>query len=228
MYCRVRLQVWLLATFMLLCVQQAAFAEEPDTRMQIAVIAAEQGVEVRWLHANVQRAATMALPQLWNRLIPRHAHRLIPRKVNAIRFLKKAMPTENGVNIIFDQKRVLSYLEQNNIPYYVEQSAGSSGTGAQISHPVVGEQTGQMPLAQAQVQSGWLTIQRQASLPEQVLFEDDLGRNPHVVSLSLRQVNSQSRQYRLSLKGSGDQWLFEWVKRRGMTLTESVEGWVVR
>jgi len=228
MYCRMRLQVWLIATFMLLCVQQPAFAEESDTRMQITVIAAEQGVEVRWLHTNIQRAATMALPLLWNRLIPRHAHRLIPKKVNAIRFLKKAKPTEEGVNIIFDQKRVLSYLDQNNIPYYVEQSAGSSGTGMQISHPVVDGQPEQIPLAQAQGQSGWLTILRQASLPEQVLFEDDLGRDPRVVSLSLRQVNSQSRQYRLSLKGSDDQWLFEWVKRRGMTLTESVEGWVVR
>ena len=73
-----------------------------------------------------------------------------------------------------------------------------------------------------------LTIQRQASLPEQVLFEDDLGRDPHVVTLSLRQVNKQGRQYRLSLKGSDDQWLFEWIKRRGMMLTASVEGWVVR
>jgi len=213
---------------MLICVQQSAFADEPDTRMQIAVIAAEQGVEVRWLHANIQRAATMALPRLWNRLIPRHARKLIPKKVNAIRFLKKATPTEKGVNIIFDQKRVLSYLEQNNIPYYVEQSAGGSGAGTQISHPVVAGQPGQMPLAQAQVQSGWLTIQRRASLPEQVLFEDDLRHDPRVVSLSLRQVNSQSRQYRLRLKGSDDQWLFEWVKRRGMMLTESAEGWVVR
>ena len=122
MYCRERLHIWMLAACMLLCAQPAAFAEEPDTRMQIAVIAAKQGVEVRWLHANIQRAATMALPQLWNRLIPRHAHGLIPKKVNAIRCLKKAVPTEKGVNIIFDQRRGLSYLKNNKVPYYVEQS----------------------------------------------------------------------------------------------------------
>ncbi len=228
MYCRMRLHIWMLASFMLLCAQPAAFAEEPDTRMQIAVIAAEQGVEVRWLHANIQRAATMALPQLWNRLIPRHAHGLIPKKVNAIRFLKKAVPTEKGVNIIFDQRRVLSYLKKNHVPYYVEQSAGYSETGSQISSPVVDGKSGQLPLVQMQGKSVLLTIQGQASLPEQVLFEDDLGRDPRVVSLSLRQVNRQGRQYRLSLKGSDDQWLFEWIKRRGMTLTESAEGWVVR
>ncbi|MDQ6999358.1 MAG: hypothetical protein Q9M12_00525 [Mariprofundus sp.] len=218
----------MLAACMLLCAQPSAFAEEPDTRMQIAVIAATQGVEVRWLHANIQRAATMALPQLWNRLIPRHAHGLIPKKVNAIRFLKKAVPTEKGVNIIFDQRRVLSYLKNNNVPYYVEQSVGHSETGSQIPGPVVDGHSGQAPLAQTVGRSGLLTIQRQASLPEQVLFEDDLGRDPHVVTLLLRQVNRQGRQYRLSLKGPDDQWLFEWIKRRGMTLTASVEGWVVR
>ncbi len=228
MYCRVRLHRWMLAAFMLLCAQPAVFAEEPDTRMQIAVIAAEQGVEVRWLHANIQRAATMALPQLWNRLIPRHAHGLIPKKVNAIRFLKKAVPTEKGVNIIFDQRRVLSYLKKNHVPYYVEQSAGYSETGSQISSPAVDGKSGQLPLVQMQGKSVLLTIQGQASLPEQVLFEDDLERDPRVASLSLRQVNRQGRQYRLSLKGSDDQWLFEWIKRRGMTLTESAEGWVVR
>jgi len=227
MYCRERLHIWMLAACMLLCAQPYAFAEEPDTRMQIAVIAATQGVEVRWLHANIQRAATMALPQLWNRLIPRHAHGLVPKKVNAIRFLKKAVPTEKGVNIIFDQRRVLSYLKNNNVPYYVEQSVGHSETGVRIPRSVDG-QSGQAPLAQAEGRSGLLTIQRQASLPEQVLFEDDLGRDPHVVTLLLRQVNGQGRQYRLSLKGSDDQWLFEWIKRRGMTLTASVEGWVVR
>jgi len=138
------------------------------------------------------------------------------------------MPTENGVNIIFDQKRVLSYLKKNNVPYYVEQSAGHFKTGFQIYSPVVDGQSGQTPLARTQGKSGLLTIQLQASLPEQVLFEDDLGHDPRVVSLSLRQVNRQSRQYRLGLKGSDDQWLFEWIKLRGMTLTESVEGWLVR
>jgi len=212
-----RMQVWL-AFFMLLCVQQSVFAE-PDPRMQVAVIAANQGVEVRWLHTHIQRAAMMALPQLWNRLIPGHAHNMIPKKVSAIRFLKKATPTEEGVNIIFDQRRVFSYLEDNKIPYYVEQS----GRIKTESQPFADG----LPLAPAQVKSGLLMIERQASLPEQVLFEEDLGHDPHVISLSLRQVNGQGRQYRLSLKGSDDQWLFDWIKRRGMTLTTSMEGWVV-
>ncbi|MDQ6982294.1 MAG: hypothetical protein Q9M08_04715 [Mariprofundus sp.] len=196
--------------------------------MQIAVIAAKQGVEVRWLHANIQRAATMALPQLWSRLIPRHAHGLVPKKVNAIRFLKKATPTESGVDITFDQKRVLSYLEKNHIPYYVEQASGFPAITTKTFQPAAGLQPGQDTIAQAQVKSGLFTIQRQASLPEQVLFEDDLGHDPRVVSLSLRQVNKQSRQYQLTLKDPDDQWLFEWIKLRGMMLTESAEGWLVR
>jgi len=215
-----RMPVWLAAVAMLLCIQQPVLAQEPDTRMQVLVIAVDQGVEVRWLHTHIQQAATMALPQLWKRLIPGHARNMIPKNVNAIRFLRKARPTEKGIDIVFDQRRVLSYLENNKIPYYVEQSTGRIKTD---SHPLADG----LPLVPAQVQSGLLMIERQASLPEQVLFEEDLGHDPHVVSLSLREVNGQSRQYRLSLKGSDDQWLFDWIERRGMRLTTSMEGWVV-
>lgn len=217
-----RMHICLLTALLLLSISQPVLAQEPDSRMQVAIVAEDAGVDVRWLHAHIQKAAAMALPQLWNRLIPRHAHQQIPKNVNALLFLKKATPTANGVHIVFDQKRVLSYLEKHNIPYYAEQSGGSQAMIAPAASASFGYPT--MP----QLRHGILSIERQASLPEQVMFEDDLRRNPHVAGLSLKQVNKQGRQYRLALKSPDDQWLSAWFKRRGMTLTASADGWLVR
>jgi len=237
-----------------------------DVRMQVDVVAEEQGVEVNWLHANIRKAADMALPQLWNRIIPQHAMGQLPKRVKAVRFLQKAVPTEQGVSILFNEKRVLRYLKQNNIPYYAERSSDQSADqsadqslgqavnqsgGYAVMEPQVGQaqtaqpqmeqpsflpqqagqrgagnQTSQSPFAQAPLLTGLLTIQRQASLPEQVLFEQDLAHDPRILSLTLRQVNRAGQQYQLKLKGSNDQWLREWFRQRGMMLTASVEGWV--
>jgi len=73
-----------------------------------------------------------------------------------------------------------------------------------------------------------LTVQRETSLADQVLFEDDLREDPRIVKLSLRQVNREGQQYRLQLNGSDDQWLMQWFARRGMTLIPTIEGWVAR
>ncbi|NWF35292.1 hypothetical protein [Mariprofundus sp. KV] len=73
-----------------------------------------------------------------------------------------------------------------------------------------------------------LTIERQASLPEQVLFEEELRRDPRILDLSLKQVNRDGQQYRLQLRGADDQWLAHWFKRRGLTLSPTIEGWVAR
>lgn len=73
-----------------------------------------------------------------------------------------------------------------------------------------------------------LTIERQASLPEQVLFEEELRRDPRILDLSLKQVNRDGQQYRLQLRGADDQWLALWFKHRGLTLSPTIEGWVVR
>jgi len=215
-----------LAVLMLLCVQQPAFAQ-PDARMQIDVMAKDQGVELRWLHANISKAADMALPQLWQRIVPKHALNQLPKHVKAVRFLKKAVPNEQGVSILFSEKRVLSYLKQNHIPYYAEQSSETALVDEQVS-PQVASQQSQLPLAQSPLQGGLLTVLRQASLPEQVLFEDDLAHDPRTLSLTPRQVNRDRQQYRLQLKSLDDLWLIEWFRNRGLTLTQSVEGWVAQ
>jgi len=223
----------------------------PDVRMQVDVKAEEQDVDVDWLHANIARAADMALPQLWNRIVPQHAIGQIPPHVKAVRFLQKAVPNAQGVSILFNEKRVLRYLQQHNIPYYAEQSTAQtrdsavSGAAAQAqiaspsampfqaSSPLLPQQEGQLPVgsqngAQAPLITGLLILRRHASLPEQALFEEDLARDPHVLSLTLRQVSRNEQQYRLQMKGPNDLWLQAWFQRRGLTLTASVDGWVVQ
>jgi len=220
----------LLFALMLVCVQQSALAAQ-DARMQVDVVAEQQGVEVRWLHANIQKAADMALPQLWGRIVPQHALTQIPKKVKAVRFLKKAVPNEQGVSIIFNEKRVLRYLKKNAIPYYAEQTAEQSAdkvaTVPGMVQPSMNVAPGLGTLAQPSLQrTGLLTVQRQASLPEQVLFEDDLARDPRIIRMTLRQINRGEQQYRLQLKGQDDRWLSDWFRQRGLVLTQSVEGWV--
>jgi len=109
----------MLAAITMLCLQPLAFAS--DARMQVDVLAEAQDVKVQWLHANVRKAATLALPQLWNRIVPQDAHGLIPKRLKALRFLQKATPTETGVRITFHQKRVINYLKKNNVPYIAQQ-----------------------------------------------------------------------------------------------------------
>lgn len=223
---RLWIRLWAVA-LMALCLQQTAFAQ-PDARMQIELSAQKQGVQVRWLHANIQKAADMALPQLWARIIPQHAIDQIPKHVKAVRFLQKAIPNNLGVSLIFNEERVLSYLKHNNIPYYAEQSASNATIEPQAIQPTVDNpNTFQSPV-QMPLPSVLLTIERQASLPEQVLFEDDLAHDPRVLRLTLRQVNKDQQQYRLQLKSSDSLWLMAWFGNRGMTLTQSLDGWVAR
>ncbi|MDX8407079.1 MAG: hypothetical protein R8L58_01710 [Mariprofundaceae bacterium] len=73
-----------------------------------------------------------------------------------------------------------------------------------------------------------IRVERQASLPEQVLFEQDLRQDPRILDLSLRRVNRDARQYRLHLKGADDLWLRDWFSRRGLHLAPTIEGWVAR
>ena len=318
----------LLAVWSLLAFQTTVLAAADD-RMLVEVSAEKQHVEVNWMHINIKRASAMALPQLWNRIIPQSAQSLLPRRIKAMRFLEKATPTETGVSILFHRKRVLSYLEAQHIPYIAEppslnlniqlydaagrrmnQTAadltdyagemaafwgyhltpqgaplvllwrwmdhrqvslnvrrGNAGepesydvrhisggdplaslkpwlsdvllktrdlhatsavvvnTLAEPVVPVVPVQAG-MPMQAAFASGLLLTIQREASLPEQVLFEDDLRHNPHVRSLLLKRVNRASQQYRLWLKNGDSQWLIQWFRQRGMSLSATAEGWV--
>ena len=316
------------------CFQSLALAA--DARMQVDVLAETQHVEVQWLHANVRKAAALALPQLWARIVPQDAQALIPKRIKALRFLQKATPTNAGIRITFHQKRVLNYLKNNNLPYIAQQPVlnvvlqlynedgrpmretanalldfaisdapvhgyrvdeqgaalvllwrwldykqvslslrGHSKLAeftetrylnagdplAQIqpwmaqvllqardayaeggaSASVDGRETGTLqtaseqnipivklaPMPKAEVALR-LMVHRTASLLDQVLFEDELMQDPRILDLSLRQVNKESQQYSLQLKGSDDQWLTQWFARRGMTLTPTIEGWVAR
>ncbi|MDQ6969245.1 MAG: hypothetical protein Q9M16_01880 [Mariprofundus sp.] len=111
----------LFAALCLLAVQPFAFAA--DARMQVDVVAKTEQVEVSWLHANVRKAAALALPQLWQRIVPRSAHGLIPKRLKAIQFLEKASPTASGMRISFHQQRVMNFLKKHKIPYIAQQPA---------------------------------------------------------------------------------------------------------
>jgi len=308
----------------------SALAAGSDTRLSIEVTPNEQQkTTVQKLHNNVRGAADLALPQLWHRIIPRHAHKQIPKKVKAVRFLQRATPTPEGVTVTFHGKRVFAWLKKNNIPYieqqptwnlelqlvnrkgksmrqsaamlkqYASQTSKVWGYSLQSSAPslvlnwqwldnrqvlltvrgtsALGEYTdmrklssgdpvaqlkpwlsevllkardGQvLPAADKTVSPVALTsitqnqlqiapvsndlylilnIERQASLPEQILFEEELKSDPRILDLSLRAVNRENQQYRLHLKGGDDQWLVRWFSRRGLTLTATIEGWVAR
>jgi len=305
-----------------------ASAASSDARFMIDVTPnAQQDATVQQLHNNVRGAAKLALPRLWHRIVPQHAHSQIPKKVKAVRFLQRATPTAEGVSITFHAKRVFSWLKKNNVPYIekrpewnlelqlinakgreMKQSAAmlqryaaassryfgyelnNSATSLvlhwqwQNSRQVLLTVRGTSVLGEfsemRKISSGdpvkqlrpWLTeimlkardgqtastaatsmgsqelpgdrtqtalpaakdiflllsIERHASLPEQVLFEEELKRDPRILNLHLSQVNRENQQYRLQLKGSDDQWLVEWFKRRGLTLTANIEGWVAR
>jgi len=311
---------------LLLLLPQLALAAD-DPRMQVEVLAdSNKGITTDYLHANIRKAADMALPQLWRRVVLQSAQKQIPKGVKAVQFLQRVSPTANGVSVEFNQRRVISFLKKNKIAHLADlpawnlsvqisnasgrsmpesaamlkSRAGSTGKtwgyaidGAQESlvlhwrwldsrkitlsvrgtsrlgeysetrtvgsgdpfrqlNPWLSEvllkardahasnaivtkaaptsatvaATGMTPNVQKEPMI--LSIERRASLPEQVLFEEELRRDPRIVDLSLRQVNRDGQQYRLLLKGSDDQWLTQWFKRRGLTLTSTVEGWVAR
>jgi len=86
-----------------------------------------------------------------------------------------------------------------------------------------------VPIATIVDDSILIMIERQASLPEQVLFEDDLRRDPRVASLLPRQLNHTMQQYRLQLKDPADtQWLHQWFAQHGLSLTPAADGWLAR
>jgi len=88
----------------------------------------------------------------------------------------------------------------------------------------------QAPAAPVIVDHGILIrIERQASLPEQVLFEDDLRRDPRVAALRPTQLSHAMQQYRLDLKDEQDeQWLNQWFAEHGLSLSPTADGWLAR
>ncbi len=75
-----------------------------------------------------------------------------------------------------------------------------------------------------------ISIERQASLPEQVLFEDDLRHDPRVASVLPAMLSHAIRRYRLTLKDpQDDQWLSQWFTQHGLSLTRTPDnGWLAR
>ena len=315
----------ILSLVLLLLMPQLAMAAN-DPRMTVELLADdEKGQSVEYLHSNIRKAADLALPALWNRLVLQSARSQIPKRVKAVLFLQRATPHENGVTVTFNQKRVVAYLEKHEIPHIANQPAwnlsvqlsnasgrsmpqsaamlkeraaamakewgyaidaadeslvlhwrwldsqqialsirGTSKLGelsetrmvssgdpfrqlepwlsevllkarnayasnAAVATPVTTTDTTSTQPAAVQPQAFLtLNLERQASLPEQVLFEEELRRDPRILDFSLKQVNRDGQQYRLHLKGSDDQWLVHWFKRRGLTLTPTIEGWVAR
>jgi len=228
----------LLLTLLFLALPPSIAQAEPDMRMQVELDAEKAGVKPTWLHSHIKEAAEMALPQLWQRIVPQHALGQIPEHAKAVRFLKRAIPNETGVTILFSGKRVFSYLKQHRIPYYAEQSATQPVTlpaAATLIEPTATEQTAAQPAASlpdistaAAPLITMLTIEHHASLPEQVLLEQDLSNDPHVQRLTLKRVSRFGEQYQLLLKQPDDHWLAAWFAHRGMTITQSVDGWVAR
>lgn len=330
-----------LLLILMLSITHAGAATDP--RMQVDVLADDKGMQLDELHANIQQAAELALPGLWKRIIPRQARGSIPGKVNVLRFMQRATPTENGVSITFHSDRVLNYLKANDLPYieqepvwnlsiqlrnesgramslstslllsYAERSAADWGykldesghslimlwqwldheqvnltvrgtsrlgefsdtrmfaagdplpqleewlteillkardthaepqtdiatapspgempeiiAGASQHQDTASAQAAEQSLTAAQQEYFLLSMERQASLPEQVLFEDDLKYDPRIIHLSLSRVSKDMQQYRLLLKGSDHQWLIEWFAQRGLELSRTQEGWVAR
>jgi len=103
----------------LLCFQSAALAA--DARMVVDLLAETQKVELDVLHANVNKAAALALPKLWARIIPVSAQSTLPKHVKAIGFLQKAVPTEDGVVVTFQHQRVMAFLQKHTIPFIPTQ-----------------------------------------------------------------------------------------------------------
>jgi len=111
---------------------------------------------------------------------------------------------------------------------YIEPTAAEA-ENLDIVHDQLNSPDGlaMQPLSKPEVELR-LTIQKEASIADQVLFEQDLRRDPRILELSLRRVNRDGQQYYLQLNGSDDQWLKQWFARRGMMLTATIEGWVAQ
>lgn len=298
--------------------------------MQVFVAAGEEPENLRRLHSDIGYAVKLALPRLWDRLVPQRFRDAVDGSVDAMEFLQRATPGDTGVTITFSAKRALAYLASRNLPVIDEEpslnleiqlynqsgqamtqsasllrmhaadAAADWGIALQNYAPslilqwrwldpervnLIARGTSRLgefsetrrleagdPVSQLQewlvevllhardaralsvaaaadgpdaVETQWqaalpadpggvperrllLTVERQASLAEQVLFEDDLGRDPHVTGLLLQLVDRDRRQYRLHVQGVDDRWLVEWFGQRGMELTAVAEGWVAR
>ena len=199
--------------FLLLLVSHAAVAwAADDERLQVYLRASDYGVEASWLHTHIRKAAAMALPVVWQRIVPADQRAQLG-STPAIQFLQTAKPTEDGIIITFQQPRVYQYLKSHHIRGFDDA-------------PSVSASANTIPTAPSGGATLLLTINHPASLPEQILFERDLSRDARIQSVTLYRLGRAQRTYRLQLSSDDPAWLTTWFRQRGMTLTPSAEGWI--
>jgi len=306
-----------------------------DTRLQVEVVPDEENGSAQALRTDVRKAVDLALPVLWDRLIPVHARHDMPADAQGLGLLLRASPTAEGMHITFNHGRVRQYLESRNIPFietppafnvivhmynlagiampqsaalladyareeavrwgyevreeapalvlnwrwldqqqvslsvrgnsrlpeFVETRileagdplpqmqawllevmlkardayasdamiaavAAEGATGVATAGAAEGASPG-MPAPPAGLER-MLTINRHATLPEQVLFEDALRRHPRVAALVPYLLSNHVQQYRLMLKSADDRWLIEWFARNGLQLSPRPDGWLAQ
>jgi len=73
-----------------------------------------------------------------------------------------------------------------------------------------------------------LIVERPATLAEQVILEEALEKHPAVKAVVPKFLSHDSRQYLLYLKGSNDEWVAAWFRKRGMQVAPTPQGWLVR
>lgn len=94
------------------------------------------------------------------------------------------------------------------------ETAGSEPVSVPVAHPTGTELI--------------VRVQRQATLPEQVLIEDALRDDRRVALLEPLYLSSGEREYRIRLAATDDRWMPEWFAQRGMTATPTPYGWLVQ
>ncbi|MFQ5582217.1 MAG: hypothetical protein ACE5F3_06290 [Mariprofundaceae bacterium] len=296
-----------------------------DPRMRVEILPDEENGQIQVLRADIKKAVEVALPMLWNRLIPMHVRNAIPEDVRGLGLLLRASPTADGIRITFNRSRVFQYLKKQQIPYietppgfnvtvymhnlsgismpqsaallvsyadeeathwgyqlkerapalvlswrwldqqqvslsvrgnsrlpeFVEtkvleagdplpqmqdwllevmlkaRDAYASDAAIAVSADAVADTEEGVPTAQDGLEV-MLTLQRNVALPEQVLLEDALRRNPRVAALVPYLLSSEVQQYRLILKSADDSWLAGWFARNGMQLSPRPDGWLAQ
>ncbi|MDQ7010985.1 MAG: hypothetical protein Q9M29_04115 [Mariprofundaceae bacterium] len=88
-----------------------------DMRLQVEVLPDEENGSAQALRTDVKKAVDLALPALWDRLVPVHARHDMPEDGQGLGLLLRASPTADGMNITFNRSRVWQYLKKRNVPF---------------------------------------------------------------------------------------------------------------
>ncbi len=304
----------------------AAAAAQEDPRFSVLVTPADEQESVADLHADVRTAARRALPVLWDRLIPASAREQAPDEATALRLLRRAVPTPEGVRIVFDRERVARLLDEAGIPWVrtpprwsieLRLTSDRGGPMRQTRQllmdriPALAEQMGFVPdaggdalilhfrwldarqvsltvrgttplgeLAETRLLAGgdplpqletWLrdllvrardaaadsgktvepavsalpvdaygkpaasarpevllSVLRPSGLAEQVLFEQELRRDPRVKAVIPLVLSREERRYRILLAEPDALWLEGWLTAQGLEVARDEQGWTAR